>query len=236
MAKAEREQEKLMKQAEREDLRSLPDAFKLNLQGNPDRFYEIIKGTYRPPKLPGESDKITKSIDANQWASASGKRRSLKGREDDEDEDTGTEMVEPVRRTLGGAKPEPQYLSKYAKIVDRLERFPFSDNEEKLAQQLGVVERAIRSGMYEILIQEVVKNTQQFFGSNFHKAYKAPGGVKIIFAFNNKKVSVVAQGNFYGDETIAVFAEGGELSAAVMKLADGMQEKLDDFNVTWEVL
>jgi hypothetical protein len=111
--KMERAQELAQKRVERESLRKLPDAFKLNLGANPDRFYEIILGQYRPPKIDGENDKITKSVDTDNWHDAVTKRKAPVIPDDMEADvdDADGQMVEPVKRTISQSSKTNKSLS-----------------------------------------------------------------------------------------------------------------------------
>lgn len=229
--KAERAQELAKKQTERESLRRLPDAFKLNLSANPDRFYEIILGQYRPPKIDGEDDRITKSVDTDSWHDATNKRKApvITDDVDGDADDDGVQMVEPIKRTVS----QSVKTNKYAKITERLDRFPFSDDPVKKAQQISTVEKCIRNGMNTVILQEVVANTKKIFGKYVVQSVKAPGGLTVRFRFADKTFDVTAAGNFFGDETVAVFAnDKGGLSAAVMKFTENGQEIFEDFKVT----
>jgi hypothetical protein len=88
--------------------------------------------------------------------------------------------------------------------------------------------------MNTIILQEVVANTRKIFGNYVLKTAKAPGGLTVRFKFADKTFDVTAAGNFFGDETVAIFAnDKGGLSAAVIKFTENGQEIFEDFKVTW---
>lgn len=226
MRSEEREAMRAEKAAERDELRKIPDAFKLNLAANPDRFYEIIQGTYRPPTLEGEDPRITKPLDTAKFVKQS---RKLTGQEYDEDE--GSEEVDHSISRAGVAKSAKQ-STKFASVIQELERFDFSDDPKKREAQISIVAQGIRKSLQHLRLQEVASNTRKAYGKYVQRIEPTPGGIKVSFDFGTGQLAVIAQGSFYGDETVCVFAENGTAKAAVMKIANGQKGVLEGFNVT----
>lgn len=226
MRSEEREAMRQQKAAERDELRKLPDAFKLNLGANPDRFYDIIMGNYRPPTIEGENPKITAPINSDKYAT---QVRKLRGQ--DVEEESGGE--ENVIRAAGVPRPT-KVNTKFAAVIQELERFEFSEDPEKLASQFEVVNQSIRNALQRLRLQEVAANTRTAYGKYVQKVEPAPGGLKVYFDFGSGPIAVTAQGSFFGDETICVYAVDGSARAAVMKIANGQKGVLEGFNVSMQ--
>jgi hypothetical protein len=196
---------------DREEIHDLKDAFSLNIGNSADKMIAILQGQYKTPSLPGEPERITRH-------------------------DNAPVMHSPrARFASGGAQTQQQYspvqyapqanLSKYADVVDQLERFPFAENEERREKQMAIIAKSVRTALQQLVIQEVANNTKKAMGEYAIDFERKPGGLKAVFNFGDKNISVMATGAFQGDETILVHKVKGRLAGAVVKIREG-----DDFD------
>jgi hypothetical protein len=94
---AQTQEEKEQNGRDFEDLREIEAAFKLNVGNNLDKMLAIVTGNYKCPSLPGEPDKITKSIKDNDEYRASMRmsgRRDADYDERDYGDDRGRGVVQ----------------------------------------------------------------------------------------------------------------------------------------------
>lgn len=203
---------------DREETRDLKNAFTLNIGNDADKFLAILSNQYRAPSLPGEPDRITRQQGNTPMSSP---RTTMK---------TASTSMPAIPRYA--AAPEP--ITRYAEIVDQLDRFNFSDDEAKRDKQIKVIAKAVRSAMQEIVLQEVANNTKVAFKDNAKEFFKQPSGLRVVFDFGSGPVSVTAIGGFQGDETICVHKANGKLAGAVVKLRDGedYDDLSDQFSIT----
>jgi hypothetical protein len=194
---------------DREAVRGLKDAFSLNIGNNADRFIAILQGQYRAPTLPGEPDRITKPME-NVGIGRTRKTAAYQY----EEIDAGTSPASEPRSNSSAPSLDP----KYAQIVQQLERYPFSDDEDRRARQMATVVGAIRTALAELRVLDVCDNTRRAFADKVKSAGKTAGGVKVTFNFGGKDIYVVAQGAFEGDETICVHRQNGKVAGAVLRL------------------
>jgi len=220
---------------ERADVSSIKNAFKLNLGNDADKFIALLEGQYHAPPLPGEPDRITKPIRETHLGSS-------RGRASWQDMEERDSTVQGVRRRIetpidydDNDVPTyriPRIPAKYAEVINELERFRFSDNEDKCRTQMAVVATAIRTSLQELILEDVALNTRKAFGDYVDHIYPAPGGIKVIFNFNNAKCTVIAKGIFFGDETICVHSKSNKVVAGVYRIAE---ENSSDLSQNFEI-
>ena len=208
---------------DRQSIREIKDAFSLNVGSNPDRLLQILQGTYRPPSLPGEPERITRKVSASQFSRGVQRRVSMA----DVDERDGAMYS-------GGPRYVQQEIpSKYAEIIDTLDRFKFAQDEERRKNQMKIVSSALRTALQELVLNEVAVNTKTAFKGFVDSVVKAPGGLKVSFNFDDNKFAVVVKGGFYGDETVCVHRADGKIRAAVMRIAG---EDVSDLSESFEIV
>jgi hypothetical protein len=231
---------------ERADLSMIKDSFKLNIGNDADKFIALLKGDYHAPSLPGEPDRITRPIkDAEKFergrtASWEGDDRDYNDRDrepryrprrdgrierpiDEEDD------YEPQQQRRGSSRVP----AKYAEVLEALDRFKFSDDENRLRKQMSVVAGGIRNALQELILEDVATNTRTAFGEYVEHIYKVAGGVKVIYKFNDEHCTVIAKGVFFGDESICVHAKGGKVVAGVYRIdGDNSSNLTANFDIT----
>jgi hypothetical protein len=238
---AQNEMDKEASRNERDDVRELENAFKLNIGNSIDKMLAIVTGDYRCPMLPGEPDKITKSIrDNDAFRTASrmkGGNRRVSGGGDDYDDggddyrhqvvrnhegySDNTQRFVPSNDFSGRQTPPPSpspVLSKYSGVLGELERFRFSSDDARREKQMAFVVSALRSALQTLTIKDVAANTRKQFGEYVAEVEPIPGGVKVLYNFKGTKVSVAARGAFNGDETICVFRKGEQVFGGVYRV------------------
>ena len=246
---AQNQDEKEQASREFEDLRELEAAFKLGVGNNIDKMLAIVTGNYKCPSLPGEPDKITRSIrDDEAFRTANRMRGRRRHRDDDDDyEDDGFQYGDnssgrSVVRSGSGSEREsfrPSYReasthdyappsnSKYASIVSELERYRFADDEARRERQLTHIVNTVRTALQELTIRDVAFNTRKAFKEHVAGVSKIAGGIQVNFDFNGTKVTVAARGAFNGDETVCVYRQGDKIIGAVVRVEeDGEQTNL----------
>lgn len=211
---------------ERQDISEIRDAFSLNLGKNPDRLLDILQGTYRPPSLPGEPDRITRPINERKFVTS--QRNKVTMADLDDREGGGV-----VRRqgSDGGRQLPVNYApvqQKYAEITSLLDRFTFSDNDEIRTRQMSVIASSIRKAMQELVYDEVARGTKVAFKKYAERVVKIPGGLKVYYDFNGNKMWVAARGNFFGSEIIGVKQTNGKIQGIVLQNENGSQSDLSD--------
>jgi hypothetical protein len=245
---AQTQEEKEQNGRDFEDLREIEAAFKLNVGNNLDKMLAIVTGNYKCPSLPGEPDKITKSIKDNDEYRA---RMRMSGRRDadyderDYGDDRGRGVVRnhngyQQQQQRGGDEFRPQYreasaqeyapspaMSKYAAIVNELERYRFADDDARRERQLSHIVNTIRTALQELTIRDVAYNTRKAFKDHVAGVTKIAGGLQVNFDFNGTKVNVAARGAFNGDETVCVYRKADKIMGSVVRVEeDGSQTDL----------
>ena len=209
--KALREQRGL----EREETRNIENAFKLNLGNSEDKFLALLKGEYRTQSLPGESPKITESIGGEKLNDAFF-------------ENPYTQF----HGASGRGMPSPKY-EKYAEVIDILDRFKFSSDEERRKKQMNIVANAIRGSFQELTLEEVAINTRKAYGQAVKHVFQTNGGLKVVYSFNGAECVVVAKGAFFGDETICIAAKNNKLVCGVFRIdGDHSADLSKNFDLT----
>lgn len=113
----------------------------------------------------------------------------------------------------------PVQNTRYAEVLDTLDRFKFSADDDRRKRQMKIVAQSLRTALQELVLEEVAVNTKNAFKGHAEKVVKAPGGLKVYFNFGEgKQWAVTAKGGFYGDETICVHATNGKIRAAVLRI------------------
>lgn len=226
---------------DRQSIRELKDAFSLNVGSNPDRLLAILQGTYKPPSIPGEPERITREVNPGDFQRGVSRKVTMADLEEregggvrrrgrvNEQYDDGVDEEIGYRQA---AAPRAAAVSKYAEVAQALDRFTFSDDPERRKKQMNIVVASIRSALQELVLEDVAVNTKRAFKNYAEKVVKTPGGLKVYFNFNGNKLAVVAKGTFYGDETICVHQAGGTIKAAVLRIEDGNHT---DLSSTFEV-
>lgn len=118
-------------------------------------------------------------------------------------------------------------IEKYAQITRHLERFAFSEGEEK-ENQMTEIEECLRKKLNEMVIKKVAQNTKTAFVKYANKFSLIPGGIKVGFTFGSKNLFVVAKGNFYGDEIVAIDTENNSIKPQVIKVKNSKKYDLSD--------
>lgn len=172
------------------DVKAIEDSINRPFASNPDAFLDIFEKLRNDPAA---------------FKAAKAQSRKLP---DNLDEDTG----EVQSATISYDN------SKYASIIERLDRFPFSNNEEIFQEQLKVVEGAFRTAMQTIIAKSVAGNTKNAFKDYCKQIIKIAGGLQATFNFGNGNIVVTAKGNFFGDETLCIYDNDNKYRAAVIKV------------------
>ena len=94
------------------------------------------------------------------------------------------------------------------------------------------ISAAIRTAMQDMIIKEVATNTKKAFKDHIKSFEKVAGGLRTTFNFDKIALAVTAKGNFYGDETICVYAEDGKVKAKVMRINE---EAADDLTNQFDI-
>ncbi len=132
--------------------------------------------------------------------------------------DTSAYMNIPDPNERMGRSPT-RMPAKYAEIVDTLDRFKFSNDEERRKRQIKIVTSALRTALSELVLEEVAVNTKTSYKGYAEKVVKAPGGLKVYFNFGDgKQFTVTAKGGFYGDETVCVHQNGSKVTASILRI------------------
>jgi len=220
---------------DRQSIKEIKDSFSLNVGSNPDRLIAILNGTYRPPSLPGESDSITRPISAASFARGIQRKATMSDLEERE----GGSIRRAGDNTVSyrsDSKSNERFIptqSKYAELVDTLDRFKFSSDETRRKQQMKIVSSVLRNALQDLVLEEVAVNTKSKFKGYAEKVVKAPGGLKVYFNFGGKKFAVVAKGGFHGDETICVRNDAGKIQASVLRIEG---EDYSDLSDSFEIV
>jgi hypothetical protein len=237
---AQTQEEKEQGAREFEDLREIEAAFKLNVGNNLDKMLAIVTGQYRCPTLPGEPDKITRSIKDNDEFRARMRmmgrregdyeggeyehgqvRRAHKGYEE-------RESFRPQYREVGGGGglgggyeySPPPGTNKYAGIFNELERYRFADDDARRERQMSHLVNKIRAALQELTLRDVAYNTRKAFKEHVASVEPAAGGLTVKFDFSGTKVNVTARGAFNGDETVCVYQKDGKVHGGVVRVEE----------------
>ena len=198
---------------------------------NIDQFIDLLHGNYKAPPLPGEDiDKIAKPIDDNYLSVGSEmatKKRILTSEFEEEEnvEDEGYEGDEGEPETRRHVQSNAK-VKKYEQITKHLERFAFSSNTDEKESQMSEIEETLRGKLNEMTIKQVAQNTKNAFAKYANKFSLVPGGIKVGFSFGEKDLNVVAKGNFYGDEIIAVDTKENKIIPKVLKINNNKKQDL----------
>lgn len=207
---------KEQRRVEREDVRQIEQSFKLGIGNNLDKMLAVVTGQYKPPKLPGEPDKITKPIKEGVTSASANPAPS---------------QVMQVHVPVEKLASQTQY--KYGEVLTELERFPFSNDPKKRHSQLQTVTSAVRQALQDLVIKEVAGNTKAAFTDHVSEVFKVGGGIKVVFDFGEQRIAVTAKGPFYGDETVCCYRKDNNIVGSVIRL-DASQE-MDDISQNFDI-
>jgi hypothetical protein len=216
MPKRDREQEWQAKHGAIEEERAIRDSLDRSFETNPDRFLAILEEVRRNPELVKQAKNAGRnlpSVDGEDAAPASVSR-------------TLPHDTLPVYQTA------PEISSKYAQVVNRLDRFPFSEDPTVLKQQMTVVEGALRTAMQDLINKAVATNTKKAFKQYCTRIQKVAGGLTITYNFGEKDIFVTAKGNFFGDETICIQDVDGKKVASIIVIdGEDATDTSKDFDI-----
>jgi hypothetical protein len=224
---------------DRESLKEIEAAFKLNIGNSVDKMFDVITGNYHTPRLPNEPDKITKHIkESEAWHEAAALRRSMPASADAEERRGGVTRKEDYRTVATASyhqasAPTYNLPARYASVLKELERFAFSEDEEKRERQMETVVGAIRTALHELVIRDVANNTKKALKDDVTEVFKIGGGIKVVFNFEGEKISVSARGPFTGDEMVVVYRKGDKKAGGVIRVDENSSTDLSaNFGIT----
>jgi hypothetical protein len=209
MPKRDREAEWQEKKGTMDEERAIRDSLEHPFEKNPDRFLAILAEVQGNPEL---------------VKAAKNGGRNLPSVEED---------VRSIERTsYQSPAPQHQIPAKYAQVVQRLDRFPFSEDESVLKQQMNIVEGALRTAMHDIIIKAVATNTKRAFKQYCTRIQKVAGGLAVTYNFGDADIVVSAKGSFFGDETICIRnTEEGLVSSVVIIDGEDASDVSDQFEI-----
>jgi hypothetical protein len=123
----------------------------------------------------------------------------------------------------------------FSPVVSELNKFKFASVDDKREEQMREIVSGVREVIKKLAVKEVAANTRRFY-DNVAKFFQTTSGVKAIYKVASSHVTVVAEGQFCGDEIVCLEQDGTNVTAYVARQFDDQFEDISgNFNIKLEL-